>query len=176
MMQMEQSMSRQVSPFDSLPDEVLEIVLNKVGRGDVSHLLRAQQVCRRWQSVSFSVPDIAWPLSPTSSGAALVRFLTRRLRSTSSINSVILSFLRRTYSPSLVETVVAVLQPFSLKAFAVVNPQRNTVRTMYTEDASKLSLEQFRAFKGLESLSLEFFGSSLEHRGVGGYCHRHSKV
>jgi hypothetical protein len=75
-----------------------------------------------------------------------------------------------TYSPSLVETVVAVLKPFSLKAFAVVILQWDVVRPylMYTKDASDSYLEQFRAFEGLESLSLEFFGSNLAHRGVEG--------
>jgi hypothetical protein len=167
-MQMEQSLSGQVLPFDSLPDEVLEIVLNKVGREDVRKLLRAQQVCRRWQSVSFSIPDITWPLSTTSSGAALVHFLTCRLRSTSSINSVLLNLRKGAYLRGPLETVVAALKPFSLKAFALVNPLWDCgIRGDVRLDASEWLFEQARAFEGLESLTLNFFGSSLEHTGIG---------
>jgi hypothetical protein len=87
-MQINSQKSEPMSPFDALPDEVLTDILDKVAAGDVRQLLSAQRVCQRWHGVSFSVPNIVWPLDSTVSGAALINFLMSRRQSGAKIGTI----------------------------------------------------------------------------------------
>jgi hypothetical protein len=77
---------RQVSCFDRLPDELLANILGRTtnsyskdwlkwGPYEWKNLLRAQEVCKRWYELTYSVDSLFWPVSTVQSAAAMGRFL-----------------------------------------------------------------------------------------------------